>query len=333
MTDLDLAAVRAFVTAVDEGQFSHAAAVLGISQQAVSKRVAKLESQLGAALCDRVPAGVVATAAGLRLLPHARALLGAADDAVAAVRERLRPLRVAVLGERAAEMESLRFYLYRHPERDTEIVVSNVLTTTRDALLLGPPATARAYGPAHDTLVGGRVDAAFARAYGGPRALPSEIAAVPSYLEPLHLIVGKGHPLAGRAAVTFADIRPFPAWVPGTVVPSEWADYYRHLSEFSGITVEAGDRPEPIEDILDRLAVSDTLVSFTGEGFRTPWHPHIRRVPVVDPTPAYPHALLWSTANPHPGLPPLIEYFRDNYNGDIAAECWIPEPDRALFLR
>ncbi|WP_280336189.1 LysR family transcriptional regulator [Nocardia wallacei] len=331
MTDLDLAAVRAFVTALDEGQFSHAAAVLGLSQQAVSKRVAKLEQQLGAPLFDRVPTGIVATAAGARLLPHARALLSAADDAVTAVRERVRPLRVAVLGERQAEMESLRFYLYRHPERDTEIVISNVITSTRDALLLGPPGTLRAHGTSRDTLVGGRVDAAFARAFGGPRPLPAEIAAVPSYLEPLQLVVGKDHPLAGHTATTLAEVRPFTAWVPGAAVPSEWADYYRHLSGFSGITVESGGRPEPIEDILDRVAASDTLVSFTGVGFRTPWHPHIRRVPVVDPIPAYPHALLWSTANPHPGLPDLVAYFRDNYNGDIAAECWIPEPDRALF--
>ena len=47
VTDLDLAAVRAFVTAVDEGQFGYAAAVLGLTQQGVSKRIAKLERQLG----------------------------------------------------------------------------------------------------------------------------------------------------------------------------------------------------------------------------------------------------------------------------------------------
>jgi DNA-binding transcriptional LysR family regulator len=51
--ELDLAALRAFVAVVEEEQFGHAAAVLGISQQAVSKRIAKLESQLGAELLDR----------------------------------------------------------------------------------------------------------------------------------------------------------------------------------------------------------------------------------------------------------------------------------------
>ena len=86
MADLDLAAVRAFVTVVDEGQFGHAAQVLGITQQGVSKRVAKLESQLGVRLFDRLASGSAVTAAGAGLLPHARALLTVADDAVAAAR-------------------------------------------------------------------------------------------------------------------------------------------------------------------------------------------------------------------------------------------------------
>ncbi|WP_290050816.1 helix-turn-helix domain-containing protein, partial [Nocardia nova] len=109
--DLDLAAVRAFVAAAEERQFSLAAVVLGISQQAVSKRIAKLEDQLGTALFARVPAGIVPTAAGARLLPHARALLAVAETAVAAVCERPRPLRVAVQGERQGATEQMRFYL------------------------------------------------------------------------------------------------------------------------------------------------------------------------------------------------------------------------------
>ena len=46
-------------------------------------------------------------------------------------------------------------------------------------------------------------------------------------------------------------------------------------------------------NILDRIADSMTLVTFGGEGTTTPWHPNIRRIPIVDPTPAYPMALLW----------------------------------------
>ncbi|WP_024805659.1 LysR family transcriptional regulator [Nocardia sp. BMG51109] len=325
MTDLDLTAVRAFVTAADERQFGHAAALLGISQQAVSKRIAKLEAQLGAALFDRVPAGIVPTAAGLRLLPHARSLLAVAEGAVAAVREAPRQLRVAILGERQGAIEQMRFYLDRHPESDAEIVISGMSVTSRDML------------------VHGRADAAFARPHGGPRPLPAEIAAVPAYLDIAHLLVGRNHPLAKRSAVTMAELGGMSVWIPGAGVPSEWADYYRELSEFCGVTIDTTrrsdrggearrDPTEGMTAMLDRIAASDSLATISGDNFRDPWHPHIRRLPIVDPTPAYPHALLWSTANPHPGLSHLIAYFRDTYDRDLARDFWVPAPDRELFL-
>ena len=330
MTDLDLAAVRAFVTVVDEGQFGHAARVLGITQQGVSKRVAKLESQLGVSLFDRLASGSALTAAGAKALPHARALLAVAQDTVAAARAQVRPLRVAVQGERHVASVSMRYYLDRNPEADVEIVMSTAFRSGRDALL------------------NGRVDATFARPYGGPRALPPGIGIVAAHLEPLHLLVGRNHPLAVHATVTPSQIAAYPVWVPGASVPSEWADYYREWSAFSGIEVvtgrvpggapereddrEKGRGPFGLDAVLDRLAASDRLASFAGDGYRFPWHPHIRRLPIFDPTPAYPHALLWASAGAHPGMPPLIAHVRENYNGDIGAECWIPESDRPIFL-
>lgn len=324
--DLDPATVRAFVAVAGEGQFSAAAALLGISQQAVSKRVARLEKQFGLELFDRVPTGAVPTAAAVRFLPHARSLLAVADEAVAAVLRRPRPLRVAVLGERATEMRAMQYYLGCHPDRDTEIVLTNPYVTARDAL------------------VAGRVDAAFARAHGGPRALPPRIAATPFLLDPLHLLVGKDHPLAGRASVPLAELAGVTVWVPGTSVESEWADYYRELSRCSGVVIDSRRRaelfpdipaergPAPVEILIEHIAGSDSLATFSAEGFESPWHPNIRRVSVVDPTPAYPHALLWDTGDPPPGIADLVAYFRDNYNRDIAHDCWTPDSDRALFI-
>ncbi|MEU4314447.1 LysR family transcriptional regulator [Nocardia sp. NPDC024068] len=325
MTDLDLAAVRAFVAVVDEGQFGLAAGVLGISQQAVSKRIARLEGQLGIALFDRIPTGAEPTAAAVRFLTHARALLALADEAVATASAHPGPLRVAVLGERAAEMRAMRFYLARDPGADIEMVLSNAYVTSRDALLSG------------------RADIAFARAHGGPRPLPAHIAALPAYLDVLHLLVGRDHPWAGREAVPLAELAGETVWVPGAAVPSEWADFYDSLSRFSGVIIDRTPRselfpdadrgPAPIEALLDHIAGSATLSTFNGDGFELPWHPHIRRVRVVDPTPAYPHALLWDKTDPHPGLAALIAHFRDGYNRDAARGCWMPAPDRALFAR
>jgi DNA-binding transcriptional LysR family regulator len=52
--DLDLAQLRAFVAVADVGHFGRAAAMLTMSQQAVSKRVAGLERAVGP-LLERRP--------------------------------------------------------------------------------------------------------------------------------------------------------------------------------------------------------------------------------------------------------------------------------------
>lgn len=50
---MDTDAVRTFVAVADSGQFSRAADDLSITQQAVSKRIAALEKNLGARLFTR----------------------------------------------------------------------------------------------------------------------------------------------------------------------------------------------------------------------------------------------------------------------------------------
>jgi Bacterial regulatory helix-turn-helix protein, lysR family len=70
---VNIEAVRAFVAVAEEGQFQHAAGRLGVSQQAVSKRIAALEAELGTALFRRTPSGAALTQDGRTFLPHAGA--------------------------------------------------------------------------------------------------------------------------------------------------------------------------------------------------------------------------------------------------------------------
>jgi len=69
---VDLQAVRTFVAAADSGQFQHAAADLSVTQQAVSKRIAALEKELGVRLFIRTARGAQLTIDGQAFLPHAR---------------------------------------------------------------------------------------------------------------------------------------------------------------------------------------------------------------------------------------------------------------------
>ena len=64
---LDLRALRSFVAVASAGSISSAAQSLHIAQPALSVQIKQLEEQLGAALFDRHPRGVVPTAVGERL--------------------------------------------------------------------------------------------------------------------------------------------------------------------------------------------------------------------------------------------------------------------------
>ena len=80
--------MRTFVAVADAGQFSEAAVDLSITQQAVSKRIAGLEPDLGVRLFTRTARGARLTSDGQAFLPRARDLLQAAERAAAAVRRR-----------------------------------------------------------------------------------------------------------------------------------------------------------------------------------------------------------------------------------------------------
>ncbi|WP_214404135.1 LysR family transcriptional regulator [Pseudonocardia lacus] len=75
------------VTVVDTGSFTRAAALLHVTQPALSHQVRALEQQAGGRLLERLPRTVRATPMGRALLPHARAALADAERARLAARQ------------------------------------------------------------------------------------------------------------------------------------------------------------------------------------------------------------------------------------------------------
>src|SRR3954453_20047694 len=72
---MDTRQLAAFCTVVDRRSFSDAAAVLGVTQPAVSQQIRALEQRVGAQLLDRSGRRVEPTEAGLRLYRGAQRLL------------------------------------------------------------------------------------------------------------------------------------------------------------------------------------------------------------------------------------------------------------------
>jgi DNA-binding transcriptional LysR family regulator len=82
---MDIASLKAFLAVADAGSFSLAAERLFLTQPAISKRIASLESELDARLFDRIGRTVSLTEAGRALLPRARRILVDIEDSVRAI--------------------------------------------------------------------------------------------------------------------------------------------------------------------------------------------------------------------------------------------------------
>lgn len=78
--NLDLTALRSFVAVADTGGVTKAAAVLNLTQSAVSMQLKRLEENLDQSLLDRAGRGIALTTAGEQLLSYGRKLLALNDE-------------------------------------------------------------------------------------------------------------------------------------------------------------------------------------------------------------------------------------------------------------
>src|SRR5438105_1157502 len=95
---VELRQLRYFVTLAEERHFGRAADLLHIAQPGLSQQIKALERSVGVVLFDRETRPVALTEAGLRLLPHARAIVEAASRAVEVTREARPPGPILKIG-------------------------------------------------------------------------------------------------------------------------------------------------------------------------------------------------------------------------------------------
>ncbi|MDQ2875664.1 MAG: LysR family transcriptional regulator [Actinomycetota bacterium] len=307
---MDLDAVRTFVAVADAGQFSEAAAGLSVSQQAVSKRIAALEKDLAVQLFTRTARGAQLTIDGQAFLPRARDLLQAAQRAADSVHPGRRALRVDVINPRIAPARLLRDFHCAHPETERDVVTH----------LLDADAAIAAVGS-------GTIDASFRAVTMTAQQLPDGVETARVLDESLELLTGPAHKLADAAAVTPAGLAGHRIWMPGIVAGTEWAAYYADLAAAFGLTIDAIGPNFGTDALLDVIAESPALATFVGEQTWLVWPDRydLRRITVHDPTPVYPHSLLWRGDNPHPGLATLRTYLGSARLSHGDAETWAPK--------
>jgi DNA-binding transcriptional LysR family regulator len=311
---MDTDAVRTFVAVADAGQFSGAAADLGVSQQAVSKRVATLEKELGVALFARIPRGAELTVDGQAFLPHARDLLRAEERAAASVRADRRALRVDVISRRIAPARLLQGFHEAHPDTPLEVVR---LFDARAAI---------------EGVRTGAVDVSFRAVTRPARELPAGVVTAWVLDEPVHLLVGPQHALAARDAVTLSELAGHPIWMPALDPGTEWTTFYDDLAAAFGLRIDVTGPGFGTEPLLDVIAGHPELATLLGEQTHLIWPDGfgLRRIPLRDPVPAYPHSLIWRADNAHPALRALRQHLARTRR-DRAAGLWVPEWARLLY--
>jgi DNA-binding transcriptional LysR family regulator len=280
MVDLDTRLLRAFVTVAEELNFTRAAERLFVAQQALSAQVRQLEDRLGARLFERTTRRVSMTAAGARLLPHARAALAALDAGVAeleaARRAERATLRVGLAGTAMVPIagETMRRFAERHP--GVELQVSNAG--------LDRPAAG---------LKEGAVDVAFVR----PPFAADGLSMVTVLTEERYAVLPRDHPLAGRESVRPEDIVGEPwIWVEGA---DPLARAFWSLEDFRGDRpLRTGTRINSFEEAFGAVAAglaitcqAESAVRAVGAGF-----PELRFVPLRGAPPAQ-VAVAWRTAH------------------------------------
>ncbi|MFF2021459.1 LysR family transcriptional regulator [Streptomyces sp. NPDC058171] len=303
--DLDVAQARAFVRTAEELHFGRAAVTLGISQQALSKRVARLEALLGTALLHRDGNGVRLTEAGRRFLAPARQAVAAADTAVAAVLGPQRPLRVDVWGHLYAPMRTLARVAGRAGE----------LTSGHGRDL--PSVTT--------ALLNGDIDAALGRVHP---PLPAGLTHRLVRLEPVDAVLGADHPLAAEPALRPDQLGDSVLWAPGAL---DRLDFLHRFADRFGIRDTATSVNLGLAHFLAEVVAGPRRFSLVPADVPLPEVPGLRSVPLVDPTPLYAWSLLWRSGHGHPGLNGLAaacaeEAGRSRWLEYDPTRDWLPEP-------
>ena len=290
--DLDLAQVRAFVAVADRGTFAQAARSLHITQQGLSKRIARLEEQLGT-LVDRRRDRVELTAAGRGFLPAARQLVEVADRAVADVRSApAPPLRIDVWGELHTPAQVIRTLARQEPDLLVE------LSMRRDL------------GVAVDAVARHEIDLAFGNAAALAQALtPAGLSSELLLADTIAAMVNARGALAERTAVTPADLARHGIWWPAAGSSAELRTFAEDYASSIGATLAANGSNVGLDALVEQVAADPARIAPVVSTWPLAAYPGIRVIP-IRPAVRYPWYAVWRTADRHRGLERVLQAVR-----------------------
>ncbi|MFF6793858.1 LysR family transcriptional regulator [Streptomyces filamentosus] len=217
--DVDTRLLRYFVAVAEEGSLTGAAEKLFVSQPALTKRIRRLEGDLGVRLFVRSRSGMALTEAGRELAARVPALLNRWDEAVRATGRAARVLRLGFLdaGAVGAVPEVIAEFREARPEWRVEL---------RQFDWSDPSAG----------LARGEVDAAVVRLpFPGQEGLNVR----ELFVEERGVLLPARHPLANGGTVEFRELWDEPFVAAGTETGA-WREHWLATEEREGRSVRVG---------------------------------------------------------------------------------------------
>ncbi|WP_200305385.1 LysR family transcriptional regulator [Streptomyces adelaidensis] len=279
---VELRQLRCLVAIVEEGTFTDAAIALDVSQAAVSRTLASLERTLGVRLLRRTSREVTPTPTGLRVVSHARRVLGEVEELVREATSGHVRLRIgyawSALGRHTLTFQ--RRWSATHPETELQFLRANSATAG---------------------LAEGACDLAVVRRPPDDRRFDAAIVG----LERRLCAMAADDPLARRRSVRLADLSGRTLLVDrrtGTTTTELWPPDARPATE------ESHDVDEWLTTIAAGRAIGVTPES-TANQYR---RPGIVYRPVRDAEPIAVR-LAWWRDDPHPATQAAIELLSELY--------------------
>ncbi|HXB17113.1 MAG TPA: LysR family transcriptional regulator [Solirubrobacteraceae bacterium] len=201
---IDLRQLHYLVVVVEEGQITRAAQRLQLAQPALSQAIARLETQLGVRLLERLPRGIEPTPAGAAFYEKAQVALQAVEEAQDALHPWARSESTLRLGFLPALGPVARPWLRRFIAAEPGVELETRHLTPQDRLV---------------ELRRGRIDVELM--FPPPRA--DDLAHEVVLRSPRYVLMHEGHPLADAGSLQYAQIAN--ERVPGRhpSVPKDWA--------------------------------------------------------------------------------------------------------------
>ncbi len=241
-SQVDLKRMRTVIEVARTESITTAAHTLGLTQSAVSRTVAELETALGQRLFERSSRGIALTDAGQRLVARAKRLLADVDDLIADVSSdshhitgRLR-LGLGITGHHACA--AIAAFAGRHPEISVE-------TTHASEQTLCP------------RLVRGELDLVIGSSRYLERWRELEVRTLVQLYQAC--VVRKDHPLTTLAAPDEAEILSYPVILPQSIEPSH-SDLARRFTELGLPPLKPQYVTNSFELMLALIRVTDAFL-------------------------------------------------------------------------